>query len=81
MTRTRTETDSFGPIEVPAGHYWGAQTQRSLENFRIGGDRMPEPLIRAFGIVKRAGEKNLLFVEDYLARHKRAASKEAGGED
>jgi fumarate hydratase class II len=54
MTRTRTETDSFGPIEVPAGHYWGAQTQRSLENFRIGGDRMPEPLIRAFGIVKRA---------------------------
>ena len=52
--RTRSETDSFGPIDVPAEHYWGAQTQRSLENFKIGGDRMPEPLIRAFGIVKRA---------------------------
>jgi fumarate hydratase class II len=51
---TRTETDSFGPIDVPADRYWGAQTQRSLQNFRIGGDRMPEPLIRAFGIVKRA---------------------------
>ncbi|MGV3634922.1 MAG: class II fumarate hydratase [Pseudorhodoplanes sp.] len=53
-TRTRSETDSFGPIDVPADRYWGAQTQRSLQNFRIGGDRMPEPLIRAFGIVKRA---------------------------
>jgi fumarate hydratase class II len=51
---TRSETDSFGPIDVPADRYWGAQTQRSLENFRIGGDRMPEPLIRAFGILKRA---------------------------
>jgi fumarate hydratase class II len=50
----RTETDTFGPIEVPADRYWGAQTQRSLENFRIGTDRMPLPLIRAFGIVKRA---------------------------
>ena len=54
MTKSRTETDSFGPIDVPADRYWGAQTQRSLQNFRIGGDRMPEPLIRAFGIVKRA---------------------------
>ena len=44
---TRTETDSFGPIEVPADRYWGAQTQRSLQNFRIGGERMPLPLIRA----------------------------------
>jgi fumarate hydratase, class II len=52
--KTRTETDSFGPIRVAADRYWGAQTQRSLENFRIGGDTMPEPLIRAFGIVKRA---------------------------
>ncbi|MFQ5783373.1 MAG: class II fumarate hydratase [Alphaproteobacteria bacterium] len=50
----RTETDSFGPVEVPAGRYWGAQTQRSLQNFRIGADRMPAPLIRAFGIVKKA---------------------------
>jgi fumarate hydratase class II len=50
---TRTETDSFGPIEVPADKYWGAQTQRSLENFKIGEERLPRPLIRALGIVKR----------------------------
>jgi fumarate hydratase class II len=50
----RIETDSFGPIEVPAAHYWGAQTQRSLQNFKIGGERMPLPLIRAFGIQKKA---------------------------
>jgi hypothetical protein len=54
MAKTRTETDSFGPIEVPVDRYWGAQTQRSLENFRIGGERMPEALIRAFGIQKKA---------------------------
>src|SRR6188474_1029596 len=52
--RTRTETDTFGPIAVPADRYWGAQTQRSIENFRIGAERMPRPLIRALGIVKRA---------------------------
>src|SRR6202045_4047463 len=51
---TRTETDSFGPIEVPADRYWGAQTERSRQNFRIGQDRMPLPLIRALAIVKRA---------------------------
>ena len=50
----RTETDSFGPIEVPAEHYWGAQTQRSLQNFRIGGERMPLPLIHAYGALKKA---------------------------
>jgi fumarate hydratase, class II len=54
MTKTRTETDSFGPIEVPADRYWGAQTQRSRENFRIGEERMPLPLIRALALVKRA---------------------------
>ena len=52
--KTRTETDTFGPIEVPADRYWGAQTQRSIANFRIGTERMPQPLIRALGIVKRA---------------------------
>ncbi len=52
--KTRTETDSFGPIEVPADHYWGAQTQRSRGNFRIGEERMPRPLIAALAIVKRA---------------------------
>ena len=51
---TRAETDSFGPIEVPADHYWGAQTQRSLQNFRIGGQTMPLPLIHAFGVLKKA---------------------------
>jgi fumarate hydratase class II len=51
---TRIETDSFGAIEVPADRYWGAQTERSLENFRIGGHVMPMPIIRALGIVKRA---------------------------
>src|ERR671920_367168 len=51
---TRTESDTFGPIEVPAERYWGAQTQRSLQNFRIGGERLPLPLIRALGLVKQA---------------------------
>ena len=54
MVKTRIETDTFGPIEVPADKYWGAQTQRSRENFRIGEERMPLPLIRALGLVKRA---------------------------
>ena len=51
---TRIERDSFGPIEVPADRYWGAQTQRSIELFRIGDERMPEPLVRAFGVQKKA---------------------------
>src|SRR5213080_3102005 len=51
---TRMETDSFGPIPVPADRYWGAQTERSRQNFRIGQDRMPTPIIRALGIVKLA---------------------------
>ncbi|HEV2264381.1 MAG TPA: class II fumarate hydratase [Stellaceae bacterium] len=51
---TRTERDSMGPVAVPAARLWGAQTQRSLENFRIGGERMPLALIRAFGIQKQA---------------------------
>jgi fumarate hydratase class II len=51
---TRIERDSFGPIEVPADRYWGAQTQRSIELFRIGTERMPEPLVRAFGVQKKA---------------------------
>jgi fumarate hydratase class II len=51
---TRTETDSFGPIEVPADRYWGAQTERSRQNFRIGQDRMPIAIIHALGIVKLA---------------------------
>jgi fumarate hydratase, class II len=50
----RTETDSFGPIDVPADRYWGAQTERSRQNFRIGQDRMPLAIVRALGIVKLA---------------------------
>jgi len=54
MTRTRTETDTFGPVDVDSDKYWGAQAQRSLLNFRIGWERQPLPIIRALGIVKRA---------------------------
>jgi fumarate hydratase class II len=50
----RIETDTFGPIEVPADRYWGAQSQRSLGNFKIGWEKQPKPIIRALGIVKRA---------------------------
>ena len=54
MMGQRTESDSMGPIEVPAEHYWGAQTQRSLKHFSIGGDRMPIQVAHAFGTVKKA---------------------------
>ncbi|GGC19335.1 fumarate hydratase class II [Novosphingobium marinum] len=57
MADTRTETDTMGDIEVPADRLWGAQTQRSLRNFRIGDERMPVPVIRALGIVKRAAAR------------------------
>ena len=50
----RIETDTFGPIEVPADKYWGAQSQRSLGNFKIGWEKQPKPIIRALGIIKRA---------------------------
>ena len=53
-TKMRNESDSIGIIEVPAHRYWGAQTQRSLQNFKIGGEKMPAPLIRALGIQKKA---------------------------
>ena len=54
MSATRTETDSFGPLEVPADKYWGAQTQRSIINFPIGWERQPVAIIRALGVVKKA---------------------------
>ena len=54
MTKTCTETDTFGPIEVDATKYWGAQAQRSIGNFKIGWERQPIPVVRALGIVKRA---------------------------
>ena len=60
MTDIRSETDTFGAIDVPANRYWGAQTQRSIENFRIGTEKMPLPLVHALGLVKRAtAETNL----------------------
>ncbi len=64
MSKTRTEKDSFGDIEVPADRYWGAQTQRSLQNFDISGERFPRAFIRAYGIVKQsAAEVNLALGE------------------
>ena len=54
MTQTRTESDSFGPLEVPADRYWGAQTQRSLMNFPIGWEKQPVAIVRALGVIKRA---------------------------
>lgn len=58
MTGTRTETDSFGPIEVPADAYWGAQTERSLHNFPFGpGERMPLGIVHALAIVKQAAAR------------------------
>jgi len=57
MTATRTETDTLGAVEVPAERYWGAQTQRSIGNFPIGGERMPTALIRAFALQKQASAR------------------------
>jgi fumarate hydratase, class II len=52
--KTRTETDSFGPLDVPADKYWGAQTQRSIQNFPIGWERQPVAIVRALGVIKKA---------------------------
>ena len=54
MTKTRTETDTFGPIAVDATRYWGAQAERSRNNFKIGWEKQPAPVVRALGIIKRA---------------------------
>ena len=59
---SRTETDSLGTIEVPDDAYWGAQTQRSLENFAIGGQRMPLAVIHALALIKKAAAR----VNDHL---------------
>ncbi len=67
----RLETDSFGPIEVPANTYWGAQTERSRQNFRIGGEVMPLPLIRALGLQKKAAalvNMDLGLLDPYLGK-------------
>src|SRR5262245_55301004 len=57
---TRSETDSFGPIDVAADRYWGAQTERSRQNFRIGHDRMPMPIVHALAMVKLAAAQTNL---------------------
>ncbi|MCR9110498.1 class II fumarate hydratase [Marivita sp. XM-24bin2] len=54
MAQTRTESDSFGPLEVPADKYWGAQTQRSIMNFPIGWEKQPVAIVRALGVIKKA---------------------------
>ncbi|HTS42454.1 MAG TPA: class II fumarate hydratase [Xanthobacteraceae bacterium] len=75
--KTRTETDPFGPIAVPADRYWGAQTQRALENFRIGIERMPLPLVRALAIVKRAAAEVNLALGSLDPRRARAIIRAA----
>jgi fumarate hydratase class II len=77
MTKTRSETDTFGPIDVPADRYWGAQTQRSLENFPIGTERMPVPIIRALGLVKRAAAEVNHALGSLDARRAKAIVKAA----
>jgi fumarate hydratase class II len=74
---TRVETDSFGPIDVPADRYWGAQTQRSLQNFRIGTDRMPIAIVRALGIVKLAAAETNLELGLIDQRRARAITRAA----
>ena len=77
--KTRTETDTFGPIEVAADRYWGAQAQRSLGNFKIGWEKQPAPVVRALGIVKRAAaEANLELgkLDAKLAKHIVVAAQE-----
>ncbi|MEI6664868.1 MAG: class II fumarate hydratase [Chloroflexota bacterium] len=84
--QTRTESDSFGPIQVRSDVYWGAQTQRSIQNFRIGGEHFPRPLIRALGIIKHASatvNQDLGKLDAGLADSIRAAAQEVidGGLD
>ncbi len=70
-TEYRSESDSIGEVKVEASRYWGAQTQRSLENFKIGGERMPEALIRALGFQKKAAaiaNTKLGYLEEELAQ-------------
>jgi fumarate hydratase class II len=76
-TKTRIESDTFGPIEVPADRLWGAQTERSRRNFRIGDERMPKPIIRALGIVKRAAAEVNHQLGSLDARRSKAIARAA----
>jgi fumarate hydratase, class II len=73
----RIETDSFGPIEVPADCYWGAQTERARRNFRIGEERMPRPLVKALALVKRAAAETNLALGSLDARRAKAIAQAA----
>ncbi|MGE5546008.1 MAG: class II fumarate hydratase [Solirubrobacterales bacterium] len=79
MAEIRTETDTLGPVEVPADRYWGAQTQRSLRNFPIGTERLPAPLVRALGLVKKAAalaNRRLATLDPAIAAAIAAAAEE-----
>ncbi len=78
-TPTRSESDSFGPIDVRGDRYWGAQTERSRRNFRIGIERMPRPMIKAFALIKKAAAEanlELKLIDEKLARAVIAAADE-----
>ncbi|MEO1093177.1 MAG: class II fumarate hydratase [Pseudomonadota bacterium] len=79
MATTRQESDTFGPIDVPSDRYWGAQTQRSLQNFKIGTETMPKPVVRALGIVKLAAcrvNQRLGVLDPALGKAMEAAASE-----
>ena len=86
--QTRTESDSMGQVEVPSSAKWGAQTQRSLENFKIGGQRFTRPMIRALGIVKKCaalanielGELDMLDAQGSARRCSQAADEVIAGQ-
>ena len=78
-TPTRMESNSFGPIDVAADRYWGAQTERSRRNFRIGEEKMPQPLVRALAMVKKAAalaNAELGLIEERFAKAIVAAADE-----
>jgi fumarate hydratase class II len=79
MKQTRTETDSFGPLEVPSNKYWGAQTQRSIINFPIGWEKQPVAIVRALGVIKKAcAEANMTL--GALDEHRGVAITQAASE-
>ena len=70
MSKYRVETDTMGEMQVPTDKYWGAQTARSLQNFKIGGETMPPPLIKALGILKKNAaitNQNMGILDDTIA--------------
>jgi fumarate hydratase class II len=78
MAETRTETDSFGPLEVPADKYWGAQTQRSILNFPIGWEKQPVSIVRALGVIKKACAQANMALGDLDEKRGNAIVQAAG---